>query len=135
MRILLVEDHKATADRLSVLLKKAEESLEISIAHTLADGLRMSDEIEPDITLLDLCLPDCESWRDTVAAIPKFKPPVIVVTDMEDPDIKVEAYRAGAENVFKKRTILTVASVLISAATSARMRRLVKEEHDAPIPS
>lgn len=127
MRILLVENHRETADRLTVLLQKANETIEVFTAPTLAEGITKSNGLRADITLLDLFLPDVKDWRETCAAIPRFHPPVIVVSEMDDPDVKVECYKAGAVDVFSKKVVTAAISVLLSAATSAKMRSLVTE--------
>lgn len=129
VNILIVEDHEPTADRLKALLESCD-GITVTVAGTLQDGIRQSQEQRPDITLLDLLLPDVKSWRETVAAIHLFKPPVIVLTELDNPDAKVAAFEAGAEDVLNKGMALKIASLLISAVASARMRRLSREQAD-----
>lgn len=132
MKILLVEDHKETANRLGALLQKAEGVSEVVICGTLADGLAKSNDLKADITILDLMLPDVKSWRETVAAIPKFHPPVIVVSELSDPEISEQCFLAGAADYLNKRTALGLIALLISAITSARMRRVASEINGMP---
>lgn len=127
MTILIVEDHRATADCLSKLLSGCSGITTIGVARTLAEGISKSLELKPDITLLDLILPDSPTWQATVAAIHEFKPPVIVITELSDPEINVAAYKAGAEDVMHKGTVLKIASILIAAIASAKMRRLARD--------
>lgn len=130
IRILIVEDHSATADRIGRLLKR-ESSIDPKIVSTLAEALRASSEWLPDVILLDLILPDARTWQDTVSAIPLLRKPVIVITDVDSEEMRVAAIRAGASDVFQKRTVITVMSVLISAAASAAARRQSMNEHAA----
>lgn len=132
MIILIVEDNEATAETLTKLLVRAESSLEVFCVGTLAEGLAKSIELKADVTLLDLCLPDVKTWRETAQAIEKFHPPVIVVTDMDDPEVDVECYKHGAQNVFSKRFALKAVTALLSAMSSANMRTIAaerKKEH------
>lgn len=131
MRILIVEDHLATVETLTKLLKRAESTLEIFSVGTLAEGLQKSRELEADITLLDLLLPDVADWQETAAAIEKFRPPVIVLTEIEDPQVVAECHKHGAQQVFNKRIALQFVSALLSAMTSAKMRAVATEQKAA----
>jgi DNA-binding response OmpR family regulator len=83
--------------------------------------------LQPDITLLDLVLPDSPNWSETVTSIRKFTPPVIVVTESYDRAAEIAAFAAGAEDVLRKSTVLQIASILISAIAAARMRRIARD--------
>lgn len=104
MKVLIVEDHKEQAELLCRLLTQ-KMKCECIIATTLKDGLRLG-EIEEDIsiTILDLNLSE-PRMLDTILSIPKFPEPVIVVTEMDDEDKRIEllCYAHGAENFFSKK--------------------------------
>jgi DNA-binding response OmpR family regulator len=55
MRILLVEDHADTADRIAALLQKAQPGIEVFHAGTLAEGIAKSSQLK--ITLPWAALP------------------------------------------------------------------------------
>lgn len=130
MKILIVEDERNISDRLKALLETCAAVDEVVIAETLAEGIAKSQEIQPDITLLDLLLPDANDWSVTVAAIPRFLPPVIVVTELDDRSAEMAAFEAGAEDVIRKSTALKIASLLIAAIASAQMRRLSRDKRN-----
>lgn len=131
MKILIVEDEVEISDRLKELLEQCAAITEVVVAGTLADGIAKSRELQPDITLLDLVLPDAQDWTITVKAIPLFKPPVIVVTELDDRFAEVAAFQAGAENVLRKSTAIKIAYILISAVTAAQMRRIARDQRNA----
>jgi len=126
MRILIVEDNKASAATLSKLLKKNSDSVDLDVrtADTLAEGLHLSNTSYPpaDITILDLSLPDSPDWHDTVKAIPKFHPPVIVMTGFDLVTVELECYAFGAQDVFSKAAAVKMIDVVMRAITSARLR-------------
>lgn len=130
MTILLIEDHDATASTLERRLKRTDPSLEIIHARTFADGLRISNELKPDVTLLDLCLPDVKDWRETCRSIEKFYPPVFVITSMELPLVEAECHKYGVRNVFPKVFALELTSVVLSVIASLKMR-LIYEKNQA----
>lgn len=82
------------------------ERVDCKIVSTLADGLRECIDFHADITLLDLYLPG-SSVQEVIHSIPKFPPPVIVVTDIEDQDqqIQLECFAFRAENFISKSTL------------------------------
>ena len=131
LRILIVEDHDATASTLERLLKRQDSTLEIFHSKTLADGLKRSLEVQADITLLDLQLPDVKDWRETAQAIEKFHPPVIVITDMDVPLVEAYCHKYGVEQVFPKRIALGLIPTLLSAMLSAKMRAVAAEQKKA----
>lgn len=128
MKILIVEDHEGTGEILAATLRRCDGITTVTLAKTLAAGIEQSVLLRPDITLLDLLLPDSPSWQDTITAIPKFHPPVIVVTELECPEARVAAFKAGAEDFIQKHTVLRITSILIAAIASAKMRRMAQEE-------
>lgn len=103
MKILIVEDHKDHADALCRLLTKRMETVDCKIVCTLDEGLRESIDFQADVTLLDLCLPG-SSIHEVISSIPKFPPPVIVVTDIVDDDqqIQLECFAFRAQSFISK---------------------------------
>lgn len=61
IKILLVEDHKYTALGLIESLRDYPDILVLDTASTAAAGLQLAKELQPDIVLLDLHLPDGKS--------------------------------------------------------------------------
>ena len=129
MKILIVEDHKATADTMVRILRGMTQPamVDVRVASTLREGLEVSQQFKADVTLLDLCLPDTRDWHEVAESIRQFHPPVIVVTEIDDPDnaIMLECYRLGAKDFFPKSIALRIASVLISSITSAHLRNVM----------
>lgn len=138
MRILIIEDDAEQCELLSALFTKmSKEKLDIFSASTLERGIVLSFHLQPDVTYLDLNLPDSQDWRATIRAIPRIFPPVIVITAMDDPigEIELEAYTFGAQNFFQKpKDLKLLVPHLLSTGAAAHLRRVMpakrsSEEH------
>lgn len=124
-RILLVEDDAANREVLTKLLKKqiAEKitlaKVEIDAVATLEAGLALADTA--NCTILDLNLPDSES-TNTITSIPRFRPPVIVITGDDDLDVAKACKTMGATKVFVKGQINGLCSAVIDCLVEDLLR-------------
>lgn len=97
MHVLLVEDSDPDIELFKLHIDPATE---LSVAMTLADGVRCAREMHPDIVVLDLYLPDSRGV-DTYASFSRDtaqeKPfPVIVYTQSDDADLAKSCIDLGA---------------------------------------
>jgi two-component system response regulator HydG len=100
-QVLVIDDDFATRTLLSRLLGQGE--IEVHTVDNGQAGLRMADEIGPDVVLLDLRLPDADglSLLDTL----KSRHPeasVIMMTAYGQVERAVEAMRKGATDFLEK---------------------------------
>jgi two-component system OmpR family response regulator len=101
MRVLVVEDHPKT----SALLERGlrEDSYAVDVAHTGEEAVWFGSEVEYDIVVLDLMLPDIdgvEVLRRIRAA--GSKAPVLVLTARDGIDDRVLGLDAGADDYLLK---------------------------------
>jgi DNA-binding NarL/FixJ family response regulator len=101
-RVLLVEDEPRTAQAITLLLRGAGFQ-QIEVASTAALAEMLLRQLEPDLTLLDLQLPD----RDGIDVIVSsrragFRRPILVLTSVTDGDRVLDAVRAGADGYLFK---------------------------------
>lgn len=127
MKILIVEDHADTAQVVAKILAMKLQA-EVSVARTLSEGLALSNQMVADITILDLCLPGTEV-NAVIESIPLFKPPVVVVTDLDDEEglIEIECYKHRAQNFFSKewlrqQIVENSGAALVAAITRTHWR-------------
>jgi DNA-binding NarL/FixJ family response regulator len=106
IKILLADSSTFTR----ILLSSALETLGfevVAVAKNGIDALEKFAQYNPDITLIDLKL-DGIGGIDVVRALTKDNPSVAIALlmpeDIDDPDIIVEAVRAGAKSYMKKPT-------------------------------
>ena len=99
MRILLIDDHTLFRVGLQGLL----ENRNIEVVASLGDGnegIRVAMEIQPDIILLDMRMPD----PDGLTVLRQLREnglvmPIVILTTSTDEDDLVESLRSGASGI------------------------------------
>jgi len=125
-RILLVEDESSIADPFAKLLRR--EGFDAIIARTAAEALERARDVEPDLVLLDLALPDgdgrdvCRTLRATSNV------PVIMVTARGTETDKIVGLEIGADDYVVKP--FSAAEVI--ARIRAVLRRVAAKEAGGP---
>ena len=114
---LLVEDHELYRMGLSMLLEKADGITLCAEAADGADGIKKARELNPDVILMDIGLPNIDGIEAT-GRIKDFNPDVkILIFTSRDSDNDVfEAFKAGADGYIMKgatpeQTISAIKSV------------------------
>jgi DNA-binding NarL/FixJ family response regulator len=102
-RVLLADDHRLLRDAFARLLEPRCE-----VVGTVADGRALLDaaqELRPDVVVLDIAMPllnGLDAARQLKHRMPAVK--VIFLTVSEDPDLAVEAFRAGGSGFLLKNS-------------------------------
>ena len=112
MRILIIDDEPVLQDVLATLLRR--EGFQVVQATTGAEGLRLAEEGETDLVLLDLMLPD-RPGLEVLKELKRRDPEVVVVviTAYSSVESAIAAMREGAFHYIPKpfknqEVILTV---------------------------
>ncbi|QSJ20154.1 hybrid sensor histidine kinase/response regulator [Nostoc sp. UHCC 0702] len=127
VKILLIEDNPAEARLLQELLKQAQ-SKEFSLVHVkrLQAALKELHQDSYDVILLDLTLPDSQglsSLPQLINHAPSL--PIVVLTNLNDEDLAIEAVRQGAQDYLVKRQVNV--EVLVRSVNYAIERKQVLE--------
>jgi len=118
-RVLLADDHTLLLEAFSKLLAE-----DCDIVGTVSDGRALIDAaktLKPDVVVADIAMPllnGIDATRQLKQLLPATK--VVVLTMNEDPDLAVEAFRAGASGYLLKRS---AASELLTAIREVMQRR------------
>jgi DNA-binding NarL/FixJ family response regulator len=118
-RVLIVDDHKVVAEGLHRLLDN-----EFEIVGTINDGASVLDaavRLAPDVVLLDLSLPTISGLEALRQVKARLDIKAIVLTMHADPDLAVEALKAGASGFVLKESsgeeLLTALQVVLRGDT------------------
>jgi DNA-binding NarL/FixJ family response regulator len=113
MKILLIDHHELFREGLCHLLKKMPTTVErIFEAGNFLDGLKLAEN-HPDLILLELNAPECDSANSVKTLRQNFpRIPIVVVSSEENSNVIAEALRFGASGYFCKSS---PGSLLLSA--------------------
>ena len=102
-RVLVIEDEPDVAELLVYNLQSA--GFETFVSATGQDGLRLGQEVHPDIVLLDLMLPDMPGMQvcRTLKSLPATKDiPVVIVSARSEEIDRVVGFEVGADDYVVK---------------------------------
>ena len=103
LRVLLADDHPIFRDGLRALLRSTDDVAVVGDAATGADAVARTLELQPDVVVMDLHMPELsgiDATRQIVEASPHMG--VLVLTMIEDDDAVFAAMRAGARGYLLK---------------------------------
>jgi NarL family two-component system response regulator LiaR len=118
VRVLLVDDHRMFTQALEGLLAGEAGIEPVGVAGSVDEALAAIDAAEPDVVLMDLDLPG-RSGIEGTKEVRRRRPDtaVVIVTSHDDPDLIIDAIRAGACGyVLKTRAVDELVSIIRQAA-------------------
>jgi len=119
--VVFVEDDPQVRKAISSLLQRS--GLEVFSAGTGVEGIAAFQELNPDVVLLDLNLPDISGF-DVLEKVVQGGGAAIMLTGQGDVETAVRAIQLGAENFLTKPVDTThLAAALTRAIEKARLRR------------
>lgn len=101
--VLIADDHPLFRDGLRALLSSVDNIEVVGEAATGAEAVRAAEQVQPDVVVMDLNMPDfngIEATRRIVHASPHVG--ILVLTMHEDDDSVFAAMRAGARGYLLK---------------------------------
>ena len=102
-RVLLVEDHRDAMDVLRQVADSVFDAPEIHATNTVSSAIKLIDNLQFDVALLDLGLPD-GSGLELINLIreKKYRTTSVVTTIFDDSENLFNALRAGADGYLLK---------------------------------
>ncbi|MBR2939771.1 MAG: response regulator transcription factor [Kiritimatiellae bacterium] len=139
LKILIVDDHAIVRMGLASILETDPEFSVVGEADGGRDALQKAEELEPDIVLMDLMMPDMDGAAATAALHTRFpKLKILILTTFGTADGIAHAIKAGAAGaVMKNIDFKELVAAIRSAAAgkrvlSSEIRRSLEET--PPIP-
>jgi len=101
MRVLLIEDDRATAQAIELMLKS--EGFNVYTTDLGEEGIDLGKHFDYDIILLDLNLPDMNGF-DVLRQLrnSRIGTPILILTGSADIDTKVRGFGVGADDYVTK---------------------------------
>lgn len=145
LKVLIVDDHDIVRQGLAMLLARQEDLLVIGEAGTVAQAVKTAGELEPDVVVLDIRLPDgsgveaCREIRDNNKNIK-----VLMLTSYGGDEAVMGSIMAGASGYLLKeirsqeivdaiRTIGGGRSLLDPSVTAGVLDRVSRGREEAPL--
>ena len=129
--ILVVDDQRIILEFLKKVLEK--ENYQVITAETGEEGLDLYSRYHPDLTLLDIRLPD-KNGIDILKAIRKKHPKALVITMTAHSGIQgaIEAIREGAYDYLSKPIeVESLRFTIRKALETVNLRREIGEIHES----
>ena len=96
IRVLIADDHHVVRRGLMVFLKTQKDIEVIGEAKNGLEAVALAEELQPDIILMDLVMPELDGIGATKRITEKFPTmPVLMLTSFSDRDHVVPAMKAG----------------------------------------
>jgi len=102
IKLLVIDDDTAVTDLLSLLLRS--QGFEVFATNNSAEGLNMVREIEPDLVVLDLMMPEMDGWEVCRSVRQFSQVPIIILSALNDPSMIASVLDAGADDYLTKPT-------------------------------
>lgn len=102
IKLLVIDDDAAVTDLLSLLLKS--QGFEVFATNNSADGLSMIRELQPDLVVLDLMMPEMDGWEVCRSVRQFSQVPIIILSALNDPSMIASVLDVGADDYLTKPT-------------------------------
>lgn len=116
-KILLVDDDELLCKSFQLIL--SDMGFDVDIALTGVEGLKKAYNLQPDVILLDVMMPDMDGWETCQRFKEMCDVPIIMLTAIDSQDNVIKGLDLGADDYIVK----TVTAEELGARIRAVMRR------------
>ena len=108
-RVLLVDDHQTFSEALALAIDETDDLRCVGTASSLAEALEALDELDPDIVVLDLGLPDAQGATAVARLVDEHKDRrILVLTGRLELELLRQALDTGAAGFLHKDSPIAV---------------------------
>ena len=115
-KILVIDDDLAITELMSMLLKT--HGFDVITTNSGAEGVKLVEEKNPNVVLLDLMMPDMDGWQVSKAIRAFNNVPILILSAINDPAMVASVLDTGADDFLVKPV---PSSVLV-----AHIRKMVR---------
>lgn len=103
IRVFSVDDHPLLREGIAALVNNQQDMVIVGEAATGGEALQLYKELQPDVTLMDLRLPDMSGIDTLIALRSEFPEARIIMLTTFEGDVEIQrALRAGARGYLLK---------------------------------
>jgi DNA-binding response OmpR family regulator len=116
-KILVIDDDIAITELMSMLLKT--HGFDVITTNSGAEGVKLVEQKNPNVVLLDLMMPDMDGWQVSKAIRTFSNVPILILSAINDPSMVASVLDTGADDFLVKPV---PSSVLV-----AHIRKMVRQ--------
>jgi DNA-binding response OmpR family regulator len=116
IKLLIIEDDRDLADTLKTILEP--ENFEVFIATSGQAGIEATRQLQPDVILLDLMMPEIDGWEACRTIRTFSQIPILVLSAVINPELVTKALDDGADDYLVKPAP--------NAVLASRLKRLAR---------
>lgn len=122
IRVLIVDDHTVFAESLALVVNMQRDMETVGTASTCASALESTRQLQPDVVLLDVLLPDGDGVA-VAEAIKRIQPATktVILTSATEDEVLLRAIDAGASGFITKHRAINDVIAAVRAAHSGEM--------------
>lgn len=114
-KVLIIDDDLALCESLKLMLDPKEFT--VASASSGAEGIRLCQEWQPDVVVLDLLMPEMDGW-EVASRIRSFSDvPIIVLSAVSKPELVAKALDEGIDEYLIKPVPGTVLAAHLKRLT------------------
>lgn len=140
IRVMIVDDHEILRGGIRFLLLAFEDIELVGEAQSGEDALRLCEEVQPDVVLMDMMMSGMNGAETTQTLLERYpQVQVLALTSFHDTELVQRAMQAGAIGYLLKGVSMDELAQAIRSAHAGRptlapeaVQALIKTTHTAP---
>jgi len=126
-RVLVIDDDDAMTDMIKHILEP--NFFDVMVANSGPEGINKTRQLNPEVVILDLLMPDMDGWQVCKAIREFSQMPILVISAISKPGMVAKALDEGADDYLLKPVTSNV--LVANVRRLARRARAEQEANDA----